>query len=350
MGCGKSKGDAYSSGPSGAPGTPQKESEVELSGAEPVGAADEAAEQEMIAKMKGKSRRQGVSSEPVKLDPNWVPPKYEKTDDERISLAGMIAANKDCQVLVGHLSRESMETVIDAFFKKVVAVGENLIKQGDDGDNFYIVHEGSFDIFVTRGSPPVTTKVMTAGPGICFGHLALMYNAPRAATCTASVESHVWALERDCFRQLLISDESTKKKEHEDFLEKVEVFQHLNNYERSKVCELLQAEDFEPNKVIIQQGDVGSAFFLLAKGTAKAFIAGDQGEIQVCTYDKAGAHFGEIALIKDNLKRQATVRSGDSGCRVLSLQKEDFDRVLGPLRDSMSEGIGKYPKYADLIK
>ena len=37
---------------------------------------------------------------------------------------------------------------VDAMFERKVAAGESIIRQGDEGDNFYVVDEGLFDIFV----------------------------------------------------------------------------------------------------------------------------------------------------------------------------------------------------------
>jgi hypothetical protein len=64
-------------------------------------------------------------------------------------------------------------------FEKKVAAHETVIKQGDEGDNFYVVDEGVFEIFVKE------KKVVEVGTGGSFGELALMYNTPRAATVKA---------------------------------------------------------------------------------------------------------------------------------------------------------------------
>ena len=60
--------------------------------------------------------------------------------------------------------------------EKAVAAEEDIIRQNDEGDYFYVVESGSFDIFVND------EKVTEVGPGGHFGELALMYFAPRAAT------------------------------------------------------------------------------------------------------------------------------------------------------------------------
>ena len=87
--------------------------------------------------------------------------------------------NKDCQVMTGHLDDKAIMNIVGAFSEKLVADGEKLIKQGDEGDNFYVVDTGHFDIFVKRADGN-EMKVMECGRGKVFGQLALLYNAPRA--------------------------------------------------------------------------------------------------------------------------------------------------------------------------
>ena len=76
-----------------------------------------------------------------------------------------------------NLEPSDREQLGKAFQKVSFAKGDFIIKQGDKGDNFYILDEGECDISVEgKGS------VMTATKGIAFGELALLHNAPRAAT------------------------------------------------------------------------------------------------------------------------------------------------------------------------
>lgn len=55
-----------------------------------------------------------------------------------------------------------------------------IIKQGDVGDFFYVLDTGATRIEVNG------KKVAEVGTGGSFGELALMYNAPRAATVVGS--------------------------------------------------------------------------------------------------------------------------------------------------------------------
>lgn len=70
-------------------------------------------------------------------------------------------------------------------------------------------------------------------PGEAFGELALLYNAPRAATITASTESVLFKLDRDCFNNV-VKDSSVKRRErYEKTLSKVELLNDMDAYERT---------------------------------------------------------------------------------------------------------------------
>lgn len=59
---------------------------------------------------------------------------------------------------------------VDAMFEKPVVANELVIKQGEEGDYFYVIEHGLFEIFV-HGQ-----LVLEIGDGGSFGELALMYN------------------------------------------------------------------------------------------------------------------------------------------------------------------------------
>ena len=95
------------------------------------------------------------------------------------------------------------------------------------------------------------------GPGACFGELALMYNAPRAATvqCTSENGASVWALDREPFQIMLVSAQSKKIEQYEGFLGNVKLFEDLNKYELGMLSDMLESELFEGGEAILQQGD-----------------------------------------------------------------------------------------------
>src|SRR5436190_4273608 len=153
-----------------------------------------------------------------------------KTEQQRQRIEASIANN----FLFKNLDEEQYKDVIDAMVEKRVTEGEEVIKQGGIGDYFYVVETGTFDVYVSKnGAPP--ERVNEYGPGGSFGELALMYNAPRAASVVATSDAVLWALDRVTFRRILMENTSRKRRMYETFLEEVPLLVSLEPYERHKI-------------------------------------------------------------------------------------------------------------------
>ena len=92
--------------------------------------------------------------------------------------------------------------VADALCAVNPAKGETIIKQGDDGDEFYIILQGECLVLKSEngGEPKEVGKLRS---GNYFGELALMQNAPRAATIVAGDNCKLVKLDRASFQRLL---------------------------------------------------------------------------------------------------------------------------------------------------
>jgi CRP-like cAMP-binding protein len=81
--------------------------------------------------------------------------------------------------------------------------GETVIKQGEDGDFFYIITEGK--CVVTRETPTNKAGIRLAelGPGDSFGEEALISESKRNATITMLTPGQLMRLAKEDFRTLL---------------------------------------------------------------------------------------------------------------------------------------------------
>ena len=114
-----------------------------------------------------------------------------------------------------NLDPKELAVVIDAMAEHKAPAGEVVIKEGDPGAELYIVEAGK--LTVTKMIDGVNKAVFAydtsadANATHVFGELALLYNAPRAATITADTDSLLWALDRQTFNHI-VKDASQRKR------------------------------------------------------------------------------------------------------------------------------------------
>ena len=115
---------------------------------------------------------------------------HPKTDEQRQRLQERVQSqllfrtlDQDQLVEVGAGVRPglTLSQVIDAMFEHKVKAGETVIRQGDDGDYFYVVESGVYHALINIEDGSMKKVFEYNGEGN-FGELALLYNMPRAAT------------------------------------------------------------------------------------------------------------------------------------------------------------------------
>ncbi len=210
-----------------------------------------------------------------------------KADEQRARIQQAIGNN----FLFRNLDEEQYKDVVNAMAEKKVAKGEDVIKQGGVGDFFYIVEVGTLDVFVSRNGAPAV-KVTDYASGGSFGELALMYNAPRAATVTATSDCTLWALDRVTFRRILMDSTARKRRMYEAFLEEVPLLSSLEPYERHKISDALESIVFVDGDVVIRQGEPGNNFYIIESGDARVLQKDESGTEQEIALLKKGDYFG----------------------------------------------------------
>ena len=76
----------------------------------------------------------------------------------------------------------------------------------------YVVESGELSCFKLFPGKSEETFLKKYQPGEAFGELALLYNAPRAATIIADTESVLWSLDRQTFNHI-VKDAANRKRE-----------------------------------------------------------------------------------------------------------------------------------------
>mmetsp|Transcript_17735 Transcript_17735/g.26566 ORF Transcript_17735/g.26566 Transcript_17735/m.26566 type:complete len:756 (-) Transcript_17735:132-2399(-) len=284
------------------------------------------------------AKRMAISAEDDLLGASrFKPPqeaKRKKSKGVSIKIASVMTENPMFMALTDHVIND----VIKAMYKLTIKKGHSPIEQGDTGDLLYIVESGSFCV-IRNG-----IVVGSLGSWSLFGELALMYNAPRAATVTALADSQVWVVDRFTFRRILrtVSEEELHK--HVKFLSEVPLLKPLARYEREKIAEALEEMRYRKGTNVIEQGMHGSCMFIVKAGDLEVLKDGNK----VHAY-KSGDYFGERALMLKEArgKRAATVKCV-TDCVLLKLDRTAVELLLGPIHSHLEEQSKSYDQLQHL--
>lgn len=300
---------------------------------------------EMAPKPRPVGRRTSVSAE--SMDPNKMKAQManvtviEKEPDVYDNLMKVVGKSP----LLRMLDAEQKDKIVKAFSGPLIKQpGEDVITQGDIGDTFYLLESGEVDVYKKKPDAE-EIKVHTYKSGDAFGELALMYNAPRAATCRVSEggEAKLWALDRVSFKVIVVAAAMIKRETYQGFLETVPILSTLNPGELQTLADSLAEEKYADGVTVCTQGEEGNYFYLIKEGSAVCSVVDAAGESKdVATLEK-GSYFGEVALMSSK-PRQATVKAkGD--LNVLAIDRATFTRVLGNLDEILKRNIDQYTKW-----
>lgn len=268
---------------------------------------------------------------------DYKPRVISKTDDQirrivdRLSKAFMFAALDD----------QEREIVVNSMEERKFRPNEMVITQGDDGNELFVVDSGTLECskVFKRGEDPKFLK--NYGPGEAFGELALLYNAPRAASIKAVTESVCWVLDRACFNHIVKDSAVRKREKYEEFLSRVSLLDDMDPYERSQIADALKEVKFGTDDYVIQEGEWGDAFYIILEGNAiatKVLVPGHPPR-EVKSYGP-GDYFGELALLKGEPRAANIIATSNLKC--VTLDRLAFKRMLGPLEDILRRNAVKY--------
>ena len=179
-----------------------------------------------------KPRKQRIAISATQADmSNFSPVSVPKSDEERKHIMDILTSNN----FFSNLTEDQRAMMADCMSAVQKADGEDIIKQGDQGDNFYILDKGAADVWVAKDGEEAQ-KVFTyeEGSGAAFGELALLYNAPRAATVRAVGEVKLWALDQNTFRYSMRKQTTETRSQNTEWISKVPLLADLTEVEKCR--------------------------------------------------------------------------------------------------------------------
>jgi len=137
------------------------------------------------APKKPMAKRYSIAAPKVTVKTSWAPPVFEKTPEQAKFLTSILSGI----FFIKALTRKEIAILVAAMKEIAYSDGDDLIKQGAEGDMFYIVESGSCNVSVEGvgkvNTIPCPSKEDPSVERRYVGELALLYDAPRNATVTA---------------------------------------------------------------------------------------------------------------------------------------------------------------------
>ena len=122
-----------------------------------------------------------VEEDEAPINANVAMPSFPKSDEQLSRIRSAIKPN----FLFRNLDEEQEADVLAAMKEVRIGAGEMIIEQGAAGDYFYVVEEGTLEVFVKKDGqiidedagdkPHLGKKVAVCHEGNSFGELALMH-------------------------------------------------------------------------------------------------------------------------------------------------------------------------------
>lgn len=214
--------------------------------------------------------------------------------------------------LLASMSREDRLALAQTVRKVTFEDGEVVMKEGDPGESMYIVTEGEAVVCIAG-----TGEVARKKHGDWMGEMALMNDAARTATVTATGSIECLELTRESFDQHVFGHITRPHVQTELLLAQVPLLSRLEVRMRSELAVHMSVVNMEEEATIMRQGEFGDCMYVIESGSASVEVNGSPvARLEV------GNFFGEQALLNDT-PRSATIVA-TAQCRLLKLCGEIF--------------------------
>jgi cAMP-dependent protein kinase regulator len=244
-------------------------------------------------------------------------PVFEKSPEEEAFIREALKHN----FVFDNLGEKEIKVIVRAHEPYSAQKDATLINEGDEGDYFYILREGT--VKYLKGQK----EVGNGTEGSSFGELALLYSAPRAASVVCTRACHLYRLDQITFRKILQSQVRGEDQEKMEVLQKVPFLKELDPQDLHKLADAMKPKSYKKGEILVRKGDEGDAFYVIKEGKVKVTdISVGNRKYEDMVFE-SGAHLGERALLLKEPRAATCFALTD--VQTLTIDADTFMKVLG---------------------
>jgi cAMP-dependent protein kinase regulator len=234
--------------------------------------------------------------------------------------------------LFSDLTPPLLQKLLLTFELREFAAADSVVRQGDEGTEAFLLARGVLN--VVRDRPEGMVVLAVLGPGAFFGEMALVGNAPRAASVVAVEPAHVFAAPRAALESLSAREPSIgralgefcNRRMIDNLVRHSSILSAVEPARRAELIARFTPKTFPKAAVMVREGQESERLFLIASGGVQVRGTDAEGDTVVLAQLGPGDVVGEISLV---LRRPATADVvAVHTTTVLELTREQFQEAI----------------------
>jgi len=228
-------------------------------------------------------------------------------------------------------SDKELKYIIAHLKMKTFKGGEVIIREGDEGDNFYIILKGEVDIFKMREGG--RQHIATLFERDFLGEVALIKKCSRTATAIARCETTLLSMDNKTFVGFVdkypeIFNRVDKSVRILGFLKTMPFFRAYSERVLSVIASKIEHNNSSRGEEILSRGARNSDFYIIREGTFRVIKNINGKEIELATLVR-GEFFGEMLFLDDSGEGEVSASIKSVGNGVLyKVSGDEFRKVL----------------------
>ena len=258
--------------------------------------------------------------------------------------------------LFSELPFDVLTKCIDALTEVNYKAMNDIIKQEEYSDNFYIILEGEleckigFTIVKKEGNrtkveryDPKLVKVYY--PGDYFCELNLLYHTQSRGTIKAITDAKLYTINRQTYKYIINSSLKEKNKNRIEIFKRLPIFETFIDEEFEKLTTIYKEEIFYKGETIIKENEYLNKLMIIQEGKCTGYKTIESGKApkRIREY-KEEDFFGKMSLLKDELIEE-TIKATSDIVKFISFDRHTINNIFGSLELILMRDIDIYEKY-----